>query len=79
MGMTAPGWYPDVRGEQRYWDGVRWTEHVVPQAPVAAGATVVQGPNHVLHALLTVFTCGFWAPIWLFVALSNKKQVRYVR
>ena len=27
----APGWYPDPgqRFEQRYWDGGRWTEHVV--------------------------------------------------
>src|SRR5215210_5016513 len=29
----APGWYPDPsrRFEQRYWDGSRWTEHVVRQ------------------------------------------------
>lgn len=35
-GPTAPpNWYADPRGSggQRYWDGVRWTEHYVPPAP----------------------------------------------
>ena len=32
------GWFPDPGGTggQRYWDGVRWTEHVAP-APAPAG------------------------------------------
>jgi hypothetical protein len=35
---TAPaGWYPDTTkpGQQRYWDGKAWTEHVAPLAPTA--------------------------------------------
>jgi len=31
----APGWYPTPDGQQRYWDGHRWTEHVAPIAPVS--------------------------------------------
>jgi len=33
--QTAPGWYPDAQtpGQQRYWDGSRWTENVAPLAP----------------------------------------------
>ena len=29
------GWYDDPRGAQqyRYWDGVGWTDHVVPAPP----------------------------------------------
>lgn len=27
--------------------------------------------NHILHLLLSVFTLGFWAPIWLIIALMN--------
>jgi len=29
---TAPGWHPDptAPGQQRYWDGVQWTEQVAP-------------------------------------------------
>ena len=47
MSSTPAGWYTDPSGrfEKRYWDGARWTEHVVtggvqsvdgPQEPVAA-------------------------------------------
>lgn len=25
-----PGWYPDVQGISRWWDGGRWTEHTQP-------------------------------------------------
>ncbi|WP_436793401.1 DUF2510 domain-containing protein [Actinospongicola halichondriae] len=40
--MATPGWYPDtsMTGTQRYWDGVRWTEHVAP----LAGAPTVPAP-----------------------------------
>ncbi|MBM7829457.1 hypothetical protein JOE59_000162 [Agromyces cerinus] len=34
---TPAGWYPDPSdaAAQRWWDGVQWTEHVAPAAPVA--------------------------------------------
>lgn len=25
-----PGWYPDANGALRYWDGVSWTNEVMP-------------------------------------------------
>lgn len=33
--QVPPGWYPTPDGQQRYWDGAAWTEHI---APVAAAA-----------------------------------------
>lgn len=27
-------------------------------------------PNHVLHLLITLFACGFWAPIWLILTMT---------
>jgi len=32
---TQPGWYDDGSGQQRYWDGTQWTEHVAGTTPVA--------------------------------------------
>lgn len=32
---APPGWYPDPQrpGQQRWWDGHQWTEHLAPLAP----------------------------------------------
>lgn len=32
---AAPGWYPDASGQQRWWDGRGWTEHVAAPAVTA--------------------------------------------
>src|SRR3712207_3532409 len=36
-GHQAASWHPDpqVPGQQRYWDGSRWTEHTAPAGPWA--------------------------------------------
>lgn len=37
--MSIPaGWYDDGHGQQRWWDGQNWTEHVQPPAAEAAPA-----------------------------------------
>jgi hypothetical protein len=42
-----------------------------PRAIISMGEPV----NHVLHVLLTVFTCGLWLPIWLLlIALGGVKR-----
>ena len=56
MTRTAPGWYPQADGRQRYWDGQQWTEHfspgsgptAVPSAPAASEATSAY-PAHPGH------------------------------
>jgi Protein of unknown function (DUF2510) len=74
-----PGWYADPSGQpgQRYHDGQRWTQHFVPTPPpsapappptVAVAVSVGGGPNHALHAVLTVLSCGLWLPVWILVA-----------
>lgn len=30
----AAGWYDDGSGRQRWWDGLRWTEHCLPERPL---------------------------------------------
>lgn len=32
-GSAPAGWYPDGRGNQRWWDGERWTEQRAPEQP----------------------------------------------
>ncbi len=41
---TPPGWYPDGQGSQRWWDGVRWTDHVQPAAPPISPAEPAAPP-----------------------------------
>lgn len=31
-------------------------------------------PNHILHLLLTVFTLGFWAIVWIIVAIAGGEK-----
>ena len=59
---------------------MRWTAQRVPypQAPsfVVNNSNVVgyvgrTGPNHVLHLLLTIFTCGLWLPVWIIVTIAS--------
>lgn len=37
-----------------------------------------QNPNHILHAILSIFLCGLWLPIWAIVAMSTKVTRRTV-
>jgi len=30
--------------------------------------------SHGFHLVMTIVTAGLWAPVWFFVAWSNKKQ-----
>ncbi|MFJ2093122.1 hypothetical protein ACIOEW_28200 [Streptomyces sp. NPDC087901] len=33
-----------------------------------------QRPNHVLHAVLTAFTCFLWGAVWLVLGVTNKVE-----
>ena len=71
---TPAGWYPSAGG-QRFWDGEQWTDQFAPTPPQAVVA--VREPfttNHVLHLLVTIVTCGLWAPVWLFIAWRNTEN-----
>lgn len=83
-----PGWYPDPSGApgQRYWDGQKWGPKAPEQQPpqivinntntvgMPQPVYVAAGPNHALHAVLTLFTCGMWLPIWIIVAIVDAGQ-----
>lgn len=44
--MTAPaGWYDDGSGNQRWWDGIQWTAHIVTGPPPAAERQAAESPT----------------------------------
>lgn len=42
----------------------------------ATAASVVTGEpvNHVLHAILSLFLCGLWVPVWIIIASTNGEK-----
>jgi hypothetical protein len=59
------GWYLDPwdRDQLRYWDGRQWAPRVRPLEPVTI---VTVRPGDVFtNAMLTLATCGLWAPVWM--------------
>jgi hypothetical protein len=46
--MTAPGWYPDGQGSNRYWDGSGWTDQVAPGTQQQAPAPYAGQPAYVV-------------------------------
>jgi hypothetical protein len=52
-------------------------ERALPPAP-PVGVVVTPEPNHLLHLILTVFTCGAWGLIWLVIALFERREIHAV-
>src|SRR3954447_26156996 len=79
---TPAGWYP-LHGEQRYWDGMRWTEHTAPaavpayrpsfQAPVIMTDARTNGAEVAIAWILTVLTLGYLLP-WAIAATRGKSN-----
>lgn len=71
-GITPAGWYTVGDGRELWWDGHEWvvTAAMVPHQPqmITRSATPT---NHVLHLVLTLVTCGLWAPVWAVMAIVN--------
>lgn len=77
--MTGPtfdgvpaGFYPDGTGLSRFWDGSKWTEHILGPAQGPLAGPPAKRTNHVLHAILTLLTGGFWGIIWIALVLSRR-------
>jgi YD repeat-containing protein len=58
---TLEGWTVVDRNERDAWAILD-----LPGKPV----------NHVLHALITIFSCGLWAIVWAILALTQRRQQR---
>jgi hypothetical protein len=51
-------------------EGWRLESRSPTQAVMGRGEPV----NHVLHAILTVFTCLLWGIVWMVIAAQNKRE-----
>ena len=51
-----------------HWDGYRWMYVPKPQVVVVQDDGA---PNHLLHAVLTLLSCGLWLPVWLLVIFCD--------
>jgi Protein of unknown function (DUF2510) len=84
---------PSGAAGMRYWDGVRWTnQRSAPTPPIVINNVVApmqmyapppvyavsSGPNHAVHLILTLLTCGWWLPVWLIIALVDHRSVSVV-
>lgn len=72
------GWYdlPDRPGMVGWWDGTTWS-HVQFRNSGPQQVVVTNLPprkiNHILHLLLTFFTGGLWAIVWIILAIKGAK------
>lgn len=76
MTSAPPGWYPDPAAvnTMRYWDGRSWTSQSAPMmAPQPVVIAASSGNNHLIHLILTLVTCGLWAPVWLLIAVFESR------
>lgn len=52
---------------------------VKSECPTCKKQTAFRGsaPNHLLHGILTLGTCGIWGIVWLYVTLFSKRLKPY--
>ena len=68
-----PGWTmaQHEAATRAYWAAVQ--RHTGISPATRPGLTTSQ---HILHLLLTVFTCGLWLPVWIYLANRSVRPVR---
>jgi hypothetical protein len=69
---TPAGWYPDpsMPGTQRYWDGVQWTDSVMP----AAYAYGMQTQTSTYAVLAIVFAFVFF-PLGIVFGVMGRREI----
>jgi hypothetical protein len=89
-----PGWYPQPDGQQRYWDGQSWTEHLAPVATAEAapfGGPVAGGPDtmdelaearsaaqRMVYIGLAILVVGIVITVWTYAAAEEGGQFTVV-
>jgi hypothetical protein len=77
--LPPAGWYPDAHGQNRYWDGQQWTEHLAPPAPIARPTLLTRDRSPAfwwaLVAALVMVIGGFgpWATAFNVIDVSGTR------
>lgn len=68
-----------VRANRLTFAVMSLSAHARVENQSAFNASLVAGqkPNHVLHAILTIFTCLIWGIVWIIVSATTR-EVRQV-
>lgn len=48
------------------------------RAPAMATMLRGQRPNHILHLILSLITCGLWLPVWGFLGIFKGQKRRLI-
>ena len=80
---VPPGWYPTSDGQQRYWDGTTWTEHMAPLVGAAQpGSAQGAAPSSDERSMAVIaHVLGLFAAILrpLIIYVLKKDESPYVR
>jgi len=60
---------------QRWW-GTSDAMIPPPQPRPKTIRSPLRTEQHILHLLLTVFTCGLWTPIWILASIHGNRAAR---
>ena len=71
--QTPAGWYPDGTGNQRWWDGQQWADHVAPMPPATAN-TDPKTIATLMHVSGIFF--GFVGPLVAYLVYPQDQFIR---
>jgi Domain of unknown function (DUF4352)/Protein of unknown function (DUF2510) len=73
---TPAGWYPQPDGQQRYWDGERWTENVAPGVPPVTPPVAARKNWFLRHKVITAI--GAVLLLGMFAGIANGSGTKSV-
>lgn len=59
-------------------DAVKYGWRVESQSDYQAVIVKGKRPNHILHLLLTIFTLGLWAFVWIMLAIVKHEKRKVI-
>ena len=75
LAQSVEGYTRSGAGQARCYDAANTDPSEKPMSVEARAALDrAVANNHVLHAILSLLTAGFWLIVWLLMVATNKRQ-----